>query len=149
MIFFFKWKIIISLFFPNCNPLCKLNFSFLVTSKCLLNLGLIHTFVIFTQNVTPFYWTFTKFFHSTKKKIVQLIIFKILIRVQATKGGVFGPKTKVQIFKIPTKIFLLLYYYYTFRLKSLYSRIRPVRKILEPIFLRKCLVVFYIIMWDD
>ena len=112
------------------------NFSFLVMSKCLLNLGLIHTFVIFTQNVTPFYWTFTKFFHSTKKKIVQLIIFKILIRVQATKGGVFGPKTKVQIFKIPTK-FLLLYItivLYTFRLKSLYSRIRPVRKILEPIF---------------
>jgi len=122
--------------FLDFNPLCKPKLFLLGYVKMLVKSWFDSHFCYFHTECHAILLNFHKIFPFDEKKIVQLIIFKILIRVQATKGGVFGPKTKVQIFKIPTK-FLLLYItivLYTFRLKSLYSRIRPVRKILEPIF---------------
>ena len=99
--------------FLDFNPLCKPKLFLLGYVKMLVKSWFDSHFCYFHTECHAILLNFHKIFPFDEKKIVQLIIFKILIRVQATKGGVFGPKTKVQIFKIPTKIFfvvvLLLY----------------------------------------
>ena len=120
--------------FLDFNPLCKPKLFLLGYVKMLVKSWFDSHFCYFHTECHAILLNFHKIFPFDEKKIVQLIIFKILIRVQTTKRECLAPRQKYKFLKFPPKFFLLLYYYYTFRLKSLYSRIRPVRKILEPIF---------------